>query len=293
MSITGQGIGIVATGQYAFKGAMASAPSASAYPLGTHAFFTDVGPNGTDMVVSSSGTWIPHNGRALLSRLTLPVVKAPTIPADASGTANGAITFGTAVNTAFTRCFCYFDANVVNATQPAGFYYMEMSSTTAAIVYNNTYTPANGVYPTEPTSKTAFSGAVPGGAGVTTEVTAFSYNINGGLLGLYGTLILEIYFEANTTAGIKSPRNKLGGTTTHQGSLQSTPMIHSLAALKNIGAQNRQRTNASFLNTTSGTSAITATIDTSVDTTGVFTLQTAAATDWCALSLFNVNFEVA
>jgi len=281
--------------QYAFKGAMASAPSASAYPLGTHAFFTDVGLNGTDMVVSSSGTWIPHNGCALLSRLTLPVVKAPTIPADASGTANGAITFGTAVNTAFTRCFCYFDANVVNATQPAGFYYMEMSSTTAAIVYNNTYTPANGVYPTEPTSKTAFAGAVPGGAGSTAEITAFAYKLNGSLLGLYGELVLKIAGEHNASAPTKTFTHKIASdTTTNHVSTTTGVNFQGASYTRNIGSQSRQRSNPKFNTAIVLNSEIATTIDTSTDQTCLITIRCVTdPTNWAALTEFTANIEAA
>jgi len=279
--------------QYAFKGAMASAPSASAYPLGTHAFFTDVGLNGTDMVVSASGTWIPHNGRALLSRLTLPVVKAPTIPADASGTANGAITFGTAVGATFANCYCYFAANVVNATQPAGFYYMEMSSTTAAIVYNNTYTPASGTYPTEPTSKTAFAGAVPGGAGSTAEITAFISLVNANLMGADGCLIIEASQEATNNANSKTCRIKLGASTAVVSSIVSTANIHGFSLIRNIGSTSRQRSVNLFTNGTTGTVPTITTIDTTANSELSYTFQAGTATDWVALSCFNVNIEVA
>jgi len=246
------------------------------------------------MVVSASGKWIPHNGGALLSRLTLPVVKAPTIPADASATANGAITFGTAVGTAYAKCFCYFAANVVNATQPAGFYYMEMSSTTAAIVYNNLYTPAAGVYPTEPTSKTAFSGAVPGGAGSTSEVTALIYTLPANLLGLYGTVISEVYFEASNSADAKTIRQKLSSTTLNSQVLTTSPHLHGFAIFRNSGSGSLQRSIGNFQPTATPTIAVVGTVDTTASQSITITIQTGTtATDWCALSIFNSRVEVA
>jgi len=244
---------------------------------------TDVGINGTKMVATSTMFVPASGGRALIDRLTLPVVKSPTF----TGTTNGAITWGTSAGTAFAKCFCYYPANSLVASHAAGFYYTEMSTTTAAIVYNNTYTPAAGVRPTEPVTKVAFSGAVPGGAGSTAEITAFIYPLVGGLLGDYGSVMTVLTTENSTSANNKSVRHRLDGNTIASAGLTTSSGAAITQNYQNKGSQSYQRCGVSGL--------ISATnVDTSVYKTGAITLQTASsATDWIAISFASISIEVA
>jgi len=186
---------------YVAQAAYASLPAASGYTAGTRAKASD----GTGFDVVSNGTrWLPAGGSAIIAACPYTVGIMPAFAANASGTANGATTLSTAIqNGEPLKGFGYVPANTIVAAHAAGFYWFEMQASTTAIkFYNNTYTPAVGVYPTEPTSKTAFAGAVPGSAGATSGAlyTAFSYTLPAGILGAFGQLDNEVLYECGITA---------------------------------------------------------------------------------------------
>lgn len=263
-------------------------PPASNYPIGTSAFATDIGINGSEMVVSTSGAWVPNNGRTLLTRLTLPLVKAPTF----TGTTNGAITLGTATGSIYAKCYMYFPANSLVAAHAAGWYYTEMSSTTAGVVYNNTYTPAAGVFPTEPTSKTAFSGAVPGGAGSSSEVTAFTFSVPANVLGSYGIVKMQGSTSWNSTAGNKNFRLRANSTSVSAYDVKTSVGAKLLFQFGNSGDTNRNYTTSSPASNLA-TDHIRTTIDTTSAVTMALSMQCAVATDVEAIVFFDASIEVA
>lgn len=281
-------------GARAYTGTWANRPDASLYPASAAApaFMTDVGPSGS-FFYSNGTRWVPVNGRVLIDRLTLPLVKAPTINANASGTANGTTTLATAVPTRFAKAFFYVPANSLVASHDAGWYYAEMSDTTNIVFYNNTYTPAPGVYPTEPTNKVAFSGAVPGGAGVTTSVTAFVSSAKGGLLGDYGALMSDVLVEANNTASSKTLGILLNASSVCSDNPINATNLHGIHVIKNM-ARNMQRSSGRLSNTTTSVNSILSSVDTSADVTVSYVLTTsAAATDLLALTSLTLSAEVA
>jgi hypothetical protein len=224
---------------------------------------SDAGVNGSPFFyVSSSNRLLPVGGSYLHDQLLgLNLVKAPTF----TGTNDGAITLGSTLNNTFPKCFMYFLANTVNASQPAGWYYTEMSTSTAGIVYNNTYTPAAGVYPTEPSSKTAFSGAVPGGAGATSAVTMFVFReVPGGMLGNYGSVLTDISVEGNAT-GTKTFTVLLDGNAAGSATITTSPQLNSRHKIANRASTARQRSSGSLINTLSGVAPGNLTVDTSVN----------------------------
>jgi hypothetical protein len=74
---------------------------------------------------------------------------------------NGALTITGAVASIYPNAYVYLPSGAISSGSAAGYYYAVFSSTTAATVYNNTYTPGSGV-PTVPASPTAFSTTGPG-----------------------------------------------------------------------------------------------------------------------------------
>lgn len=261
---------------YAYNGTFASAPSASTLTSGTQVFFTDVGPSGS-VFISTGSAYMPVNGRTMHARLRLPVFLAPTF----TGTTNGAITFGTAFSAKLDKAFIYYPADSIVVGQAAGFYPTVMSSTTAAVVYNNVYTPAAGVNTDWPASPTAFSGAVPGGAGVTgSDITAFVVSLQGNILGEYGRYNATGNVEVNNTGGNKIPRMKLAGNIMCNGSLTTSVTSIINGFFRNCGATNIQRGSGVW---TAASSANAVNVGTGVDTTTAqdiqFTLQLSAATD--------------
>jgi len=249
---------------------------------------TNVGANGSDMIVASTGRIVPINGTVFLDSLCLPCILAPSI----TGTTDGAITYGTSLLTTYLRAFVYFEANVVNASQPAGFYYTVASSATTATVYNNTYTPANGVHPTAPTTLVPFSGAVPGGAGTTGIITYFSTLVPGKLLGEFGSFISAAMFEQNNNANAKTARITFGGAGACTHSLASSVVANGAHVIKNTNTD-RQRTAATYNNTTSSAAyGFPLNVDTESDVTVLYTLQKTTATDWVIAQGLLVTAEV-
>jgi len=246
---------------------------------------TDVGISGTKMLATETMFVPASGGRALIDRLALPVVKSPSF----TGTTNGAITWGTSAGTAFAKCFCYYPANSLVASHAAGFYYTEMSTTTAAIVYDNTYTPAAGVRPTEPVVKVAFSGAVPGGAGSTAEITAFVYPLVGKLLGKFGNVNCDIFAEASVTANSKYIRHYLAATLMNAKTLSISPYLRSTGTWRNSGSESLQRSIISFDNTLAAGVPVASNVNTNTAQTGSLTLQATAATDWVAFSMAEIS----
>lgn len=247
-------------------------------------YVSDIG-RGVYFEYSEDGEWNPLNGEAQIAMLKYPTGIACTF----TGSTNGAIVFGTALTVALPKCYVYYDTNTVHASQPAGFYPTVFSSTTAAIVYNNVWVP--GTPQVWPASPTEFSGAVPGGAGVTSEITCFSFTNPGGLLGDYGGI--ESAFQSGTNnvgGGSKSHRIKLSSispaVSSNVGSLSNTttPLTNGLHRFKNIGNQSTQRGSPPVTGSTA--THYGATIDTSVDTTVSFTLQTSNPAEWGFLFYF-------
>lgn len=265
------------------------------YSIGQRVRCTN-GINGFDIIKISSTRWIPVNGHAPLSETSIPFLKVGTFPADGSGTANGAITLNAALDVAIIKAWVYFPANVVNASQPAGIYPVVFSSTTAAIVYNNMYTPAVGTEPTWPGSLTAFSGAVPGDASSTTsEITFYKFKLPANLLGTLGSLMshtgfaqiansnsksFRLYYDASFVASVNF------ATATNQ-------VLSGTTAIVNMGQTNKQYRLLLGYNASSNPARVATAIDTSADVTVSMTMQTAgAATDWMCIQFAKFFAEV-
>jgi hypothetical protein len=166
---------------------------------------TDLGPAGS-LNKSNGDEWLPINGQALLGKSTIMLGIAPTF----TGGASGAITLGTALPRSGIKGYLYFAADTLEVGQTAGFYWVEMTNTTAGVVYNNEYTP--GTDPVQPTTLTAFADAIVGGNGVTSEVTAYSITLPSKALGKNGLVEYATQLENNNHADDKILKVKLGAT---------------------------------------------------------------------------------
>lgn len=277
---------------YAYTGTYASLPPAGGYAAGTQALATDVGPNGSAFQSDGVSRWLPVNGRCVLANMPLPVGMAPTFPANASGTANGAITFGTAANQVVYKGYFYYPANSLVASHAAGFYYTEMSSNTAAIVYNNVYTPAVGTFPTEPVIKASFSGAVPGGAGVTAETNFFKANLPGGILGNFGGTRSSVLTQHTNSAGGKNVVLLYNASNAAAGYMASSASMYADAAVKNVGAANRQLAHGNWGNFAAANSVPGLSVDTSADVTLNYTMTRSVATDYLVVANLKVLLDI-
>ena len=270
----GGGGGAAYIGAYTY----AQLSALTSFPANTTARCTD-GSCGFEVVFNGT-RWILANGHTLLASNNGVVVGlAPTFTS-AGGTGTG--TFGTAVNAAYSKGFWYVPANSLYGTHSAGFYYGEMSNTTAITFYNNTYSPTAGAQPTEPTSKTAFGGVLVGGTGVTGQFVAQTVTIPGNLMGAFGTVKQDIYGEYNSAASNKRFYTTFGGQTIVLESASTSLSLYGSSIVKNV-ATNRQR---SFNKLTSGSSSsavVVTTIDTTADAAVTADIHKSAATDYIVL----------
>src|SRR6185503_13037464 len=199
--------------------------------------------------------------------------------------ANGAaLTIATAFDQTYTNCFMKFNANEIFSGQAAGWYYVEMSSTTAGIVYNNTYTPGSGL-PTIPGSKTAFTTNAGGTtAGTVATTTALSVNMAADSLGANGAIRYNAIARWNNSAGTKKALPYLGASFGAFPQVQGTTSIggSGTMVIANAGVKNKQWNypeNQAAVTTAMGTLAV----DTTTTQAVAINLQTTTASDWVAL----------
>lgn len=153
-------------------------------------------------VVVTSGSL----GVSKLAVCAIPFVIAPT------GTManNGAITLGTALPATYASCYLNLPANAIQAGSSAGWYFCQMSSTTAGTVFNNTYSSGT---PSIPSSPTAFVSTGPGAyTGVTTAQTGPQITIPAGSMGQNGVLRATHFWSTPNNANNKTLNLTVGGT---------------------------------------------------------------------------------
>lgn len=258
---------------------------------------TDLGVGGVDMI--SNGTrWVPCNEHFKHDYFSNSLVKAPTLTSVTQGLANLTIVLGTAVPVVYAKCFMYFAAGQLysdDGGNAAGFYYTEMSSTTEATVYSDTYTPAAGTRPTLPTAGASITGktAATGGAlaGSTDTITYFITSIPAGLLGDRGIVRTRAMLENNTAAGNKVFTTVFGGSTTSSMTTSTTASVYGEHIIRNR-ATNAQRTSAGHQNTTNNAGVYATAVDTTAAVTISYTMSTAAATNLAACSGLYVDLEI-
>lgn len=195
---------------------------------------------------------------------------------------NGALTLTTAYYRTITKGYAYFLADQIAAGVAAGWYYIEMSSTTAGTIYNNTYSTGN---PTEPTTKTAFVTTGPGAyTGGTANITALSFPLAGGTMGKYGALHGPASFACTNSAGTKTFRVNLGGTSFMSLALTTFLSDQWMIDIRNAGVENQQIGGIAIAGAgnpyaASTTALPVGAIDTSAATTIDYQIQKTAAGD--------------
>jgi hypothetical protein len=281
-----KGGGVSIEDVYAYTGTWASRPSVSSSATGTKILVTDLGIGPVELINTGSD-WCPLNGEAILYMLKLPVGIASTF----TGTTNGTFTLGTALNEIMDKGYLYFPANSLNASQAAGFYYVEMTTTSAGVAYNNTYTPGTDANAVEPTSKVAFSGAVPGGTGVTSEVTCVQYTVKGSSLGLWGGIFYETQTISTNSANNKTIRLKISSSNAAAVAYNSSPSLKTEALLRNQGSESIQYCSG-LIGTTGGVAqSVRTAVNTAADFTVGVSIQNATATDNSLLRSSNLGLR--
>lgn len=262
--------------------AFANLPSASSVTAGTQARVTDIGAAGS-IWVSSGIRWLPENGEVVLINTGVPLV----LPSSGSIGNNGALTGITGLPATYAHCYMYFPENAIAAGVAAGLYYVQMSSTSAGTIYNNTYTSGN---PSIPASPTAFATTGPGAYTQTTgaDITLISLTVPGNAMGIHGGLDSRLLFAHTNSANNKIHKIKLAGTSVYNSSFTTTTGNGVINQINNMGATNVQV--ASGTGNSSGLGSMSlahATIDTTTDQSLAVTTQLANASDYAVLARLN------
>ncbi|MBK6825047.1 MAG: hypothetical protein IPG87_19495 [Saprospiraceae bacterium] len=159
-----------------------------------------------------------------------------------TGTAGG-FTLSAAVLTGFVIPvgYCYLPANAGGLGNAAGWFYFEMSSETAGIVYNNAFSPVVGTIPIVPGVKTPFANPVGGRITQTTaDVTMLSYSLAAGAIGKNGSLRILVKRLASATATSKTIKLYADSSVIYISGTTSSSCLDFEAVIQNAGVINKQ-----------------------------------------------------
>ena len=244
-----------------------------AVPLSTPA-------NGVTIMASPQLTGVPQPGPSLI-RIGVPVV----LPSTGSVGANGALTLNTALQTTLANCWMYFPAGKAYSGSAAGFYFVQMSSTTAGVVYDNVL--VSGI-PYIPTSPTPIVDAGPGAFTPTNTIDLVKIPILGGSMGPSGALRYTSSWMMPNNANSKSSAAKLGATTIATYGPASQLYWKWDRILQNIGSASAQFdiSASTSLNTDVGASTVTpffGTINTANEQDFAFNTTLGSTSDYIVL----------
>lgn len=210
------------------------------------------------------------------------------VPSSGTMGNNGALSGIAAVPSAYPSAYVFLPANAISAGSAAGLYYAVFSSTTAATVYNNTYTSGQ---PTVPASPTAFVTTGPGAfTQVTTEVTLITATIPANALGLNGRTEARADYTWTSSANTKTPRIRLGVTAVYAGTSSTSTGAIVQASATNRNNASSQKVSGQHLSSSGAVaySAGTAAIDTTANADLTITLQNSSATETQILESYQV-----
>jgi len=198
---------------------------------------------------------------------------------------NGALTLGTALPLIYSQgLYLYFPADAIVTGSAAGFYWTVMSSTTAGVIYNNTFSTL--VEPQAPTSNTAFVTTGPGAyTGVTSEITIYALPIPAGTLGVSGKIKGDILIDCTGSTNNKTTKISYGASSCYQ-VLATATVLTSLynLLLTALGSTNKQTMYIATNSLGTSTSMVRPAEDTTAETTFSILITRVTATEY-----FNID----
>lgn len=247
-------------------------------------FISDVGVNGS--MWYSNGTALIHEAPIVLQQSAIPII----LPSSGTLGNNGALTLTTALPMIFSDgCYMYFPAGAIYSGSTAGLYYVDMSTTTAGTIYNNTYL---GGVASIPSSPALFSSTGPGLYTQTTgtDITVSSVTVLGGLMGINGVLRIVGHNFCSNSANNKANKVFLGVSVVASQILTTAGALITRREVVNAGVETRQSCNNwnhAGTNTLSAPSV--SFVNTTVDLVLSHTAQLSVATDYLILSAITVE----
>ena len=234
------------------------------------------------MTWPNNNTGLPAGIPRALASSVIPV----GIPSSGTVGDNGALTLTTALaRTISDGAYFYFPAGALFAGSAAGLYWTVMSSTTAGVVYNNTYSSGD---PAVPATLTPIAATGPGAYTQTTaEVFLRQTLVAAGTLGVNGMLRNTFKFTFPSSAGNKTLSVKLAGIALYSRVRTTSVLENSMLTLMNRGRLDRQveltamGSNGVPYTTAAASGGVTShSLNLSVDQIFAHTGQLAAATDY-------------
>jgi hypothetical protein len=179
----------------------------------------------------------------------------------------------------------YFPAGTWTASV-AGFYYVVMSSTTAGLVYSNTYVSGVPTTPVTPALVTTGAGAYTQdtGANITGQTLAITANV----MGLNGKLNIELICATNNSADSKITTLTFAATDYPASTSNTLTSASIQAEVRNINSAAAQ---AVFVRDVNGVGAnAVSTINTATANNLIFKYQLATVdTDWIVSKWLNIQ----
>ncbi len=153
---------------------------------------------------------------------------------------NGALSAITAVAAAYPSAYVYMPSGAIFSGSAAGWYYADFSSTSAATLYNNTYSAGT---PQIPASPTAFSTTGPGAYTQTSASNIASYvlSIPGNTIGSNGSIRISGLVSCNNGSGSKTVATSYGGAQLFTLTGTTTETLGFIAGFANLGVTNAQK----------------------------------------------------
>jgi hypothetical protein len=227
-------------------------------------------------VAITGGTITGTNVAYVLGRSNIPFIGLSS----GSVSAAGAISAITALPIAYPAAYCYFPANALATAIAAGWYYCTFSTTTAGTAFLDTYTSGTPAIPASPTAVTDGKGAFTGDTG---EEFGPTFTLPASALGVSGGMKIQQQYLETSNANVKTGRVRFSGnagTIMLAHALASTAAAGLTAEILNTGAVGAQiSTCTGFNGGGTVTSSVIASVSTAAQTTLVFSLQRATATD--------------
>jgi hypothetical protein len=257
-------------------------PSAVAVGPGVQIWDSTIG---TGTFLTSDGiTFNSLNPTRLIAQSGIPLI----LPSSGTLSAVGALSGITALAATYPNCWMFFPANAIATTSAAGMYFVQMSSTTAGTVFQNTFTSGS---PTIP----AASALIPcTTASNYTTLTATNESvvtipIPANSMGANGRIALRFGATNNNSAGAKQANVLWAGA-----SLGGTSNTTNLFSPMGKYVINRGVTNSQFSDSGGGYAAAAgAPVLSSQDTTAAvnlaLALNLATATDTCQIDYFYIE----
>lgn len=245
---------------------------------------TDVGVNGS-LWFSDGTKWCLLNGSANLFEVGIYF----GVPSSGTITAvTGALALTTAMPLLFRNCYLYFPAGAWTGSA-AGWYYVEMSSASAGLVYSNQWT---GGVPTIPTSKTL----VTTGAGAYTQTTGSAlvtptvHALPGNVLGTQGRLKFVGNTINNNSGTSKYPAISYGSANMALGANSTGVFAQGNATISCLGNTQYEVTYTSYNSTFNAPGYVA--VDSTASQNISFNVTIYANTDFCVFNLANAVLEV-